>query len=296
MNTENDLRKKILLPVLSLLIFTIAGVAVFSYKQKLQYLFLFLGMGLLVTIFDVVMHFIPQYRQLLRRCIQAMIGGIIFFGISLGVKVNFQFSGVLFDVYAAVVTGALIQFVIARLVLPFFIGNAFCSWVCWSGACFELVNNATAKHSIPKHRSSVIAFGYLLLVFIMASVAVQYGNPVYDDDKILGWIIVENAVILSLGIGLSRFWGNRAYCRILCPFLTISGIFSKYAIFKITPVYSEKCTTCGRCSSACPMFIDVKDYVKKKKRINSRNCIVCERCVSSCVSGSIELAAGLPWR
>ncbi len=296
MNPENDLQKKILLPVLSLVIFTIAGIAVFLYKQKLQYLFLFAGMGLLVTVFDVVMRFLPQYRQLFRRSIQALIGGIIFFGISLGAKVNFQFAGVIFDIYAVVITGALIQFILARLVLPFFIGNAFCSWVCWDGACFELAGNVTVKSSMPKHRSSVIAFAYLLLIFILASAAVKYGNPAYDDGKRLGWIIAENAAILFLGIGLSRFWGSRAYCRILCPFLTISGLFSKYALFKIAPVHPEKCTSCGRCSSACPMLIDVMDFVKKEKRINSRNCIVCERCVSSCVSGSIGLAAGFPWR
>jgi len=51
---------------------------------------------------------------------------------------NFQFTQIVFGFLGGVTTAALIQFIIARIVFPFFIGNGFCSRACWDGAIFEL--------------------------------------------------------------------------------------------------------------------------------------------------------------
>jgi ferredoxin-type protein NapH len=288
--------KNLLLPIFVIIIFSLIGIAVFLYKQRLIYFFLFAGIGLIAGACGSLTILFPEKKQAFRRTTQVLVGGGLFLGLSLRVNVNFQFSEVIFDIFALVATGAIIQFVIARLIMPFIIGNAFCSWVCWDGAIFELAENVIPKSKNNRKRSVVTAFSYLAVAVIIAGAVALYGNPALDESKRFWWIVGENAFILSLGIILSVFLGRRAYCRMLCPFLSVSGLISKYSIFKIKPVNAEKCTGCNRCSKACPMLIDVSGFVKNGKSINSRNCIICEQCVSSCENNCLKLVPGLPWR
>ncbi|MFH0977068.1 MAG: 4Fe-4S binding protein [Spirochaetota bacterium] len=287
---------KFLLPVVLIIIFSMLGLGVYAYKQKPQYFFLFFGMGFMVALGEIIIIIFSQHKQILRRIIQGLVGGGLFFGISINFRVNFQFSEVIFDIMALVVTGALIQFIIARLIMPFVVGNAFCSRVCWDGAVFELSQSLLPKAGTKKHRSVYTASGYLLFIIILAVAVAHYRNPALDENQRIWWIIGENIFLLAAGFGLSYIWGRRAYCRMLCPFITISGVFSKYSIFKIAPANADKCIECGKCNNACPMMIDVSSFVKNRKRINNRSCILCEQCVSSCVNECLKLAPGLPWK
>ena len=164
------------------------------------------------------------------------------------------------------------------------------------GAIFELTQNVIPKSKKIKKRSITIAFSYFAFIVIIASIAANYGNPAFNENKRFWWIVGENSLILGFGIVLSLFWGSRAYCRMLCPFISISGLISKYSIFKIKPVNAERCISCNKCNDSCPMLIDVSSFVKSGKSINNRSCIVCERCVSSCDNNCLKLAPGLPWK
>ena len=65
-----------------------------------------------------------------RLSVQFIIGGFLLFWLSLFIGVNFQFPEIFFDISAGIVTGALIQMLVARVALPFLFGNAFCSRAC----------------------------------------------------------------------------------------------------------------------------------------------------------------------
>ena len=297
----NNIKNKIgnnnfLLPILLIFIFTILGTIVGLYRGQLRYFFLFAGIGIMVSGCECVRILFPKNRQIFRRVTQAIVGGGLFLGISICAKVSFQFPEVVFDLFALITTGAVIQLVIARIIMPFFMGNAFCSWVCWDGAIFELMQSILPKSKNIKKRSIGIAIFYILFLVILASVVAYYGNPALNENTRWWWIVGENSLILSSGLVLSVFWGSRAYCRIFCPFITISGLISKYSIFKIKPVDAANCTGCNKCNKACPMLIDVKSFVKNGKSINARSCIVCERCVSSCEQECLKFVPGLPWK
>jgi ferredoxin-type protein NapH len=288
--------KKYLLPILIVLIFSLLGLGVFTYKLKIQYFFLFFGMGIMVALGECIIILFPKRKQVLRRIIQGLVGGGLILGISINFRVNFQFSEVIFDVLGLVITGALIQFIIARFIMPFIFGNAFCSRVCWDGALFELTQNVFPASKSVKYRSWYSSFGYLFFITILAVVVASYQNPALSEERRIYWILGENIFLLALGFILSSIWGRRAYCRMFCPFLTISGLFSRYSLFKIKPVNPENCIECGKCDKVCPMLINVSWFVKNKKRINNRTCILCEQCVSSCNNGVIKVAPGLPWK
>ena len=111
-------------------VFTLIGLCLSALADKIDYLYMFVGIGAASSVGELLMIRFPKGRQFIRRSIQIGIGGFLFIGLSLYGNVNFQFPEIFFDLFAGVTTGALMQFIIARLILPFIIGNGFCSRVC----------------------------------------------------------------------------------------------------------------------------------------------------------------------
>ena len=257
--------------------------------RDVRYFFLFAGIGLSELITRVIIIHYPKLRQFFRLTIQLLLGSMFIFWLSLSIGINFQFPQIFFDASAGVVTGALIQMLVARIILPFFFGNAFCSRACWTGFFFEITNSKKNITKPPKERSELLAWSYIALLIIVPFSISIFHNPAVDDDLRRNWIIWENLFIVSIGFVLTFFSGSRSYCRLLCPFITISGLFSRFSVFKITPIKSDSCTSCNACTDVCPMLIDVRQNVAEKNKISHKLCIVCERCVSSCPSDILML-------
>jgi ferredoxin-type protein NapH len=288
--------KKYALPLMFMIVFTVVGLCVFAYKQQVQYFFLFAGIGVAQAFCEWLTIFYPAKKQVIRRIFQAFVGGILFIWLSLRVGVNFQFTQIVVGFLGGFTTAAFIQFIIARIVFPFFVGNGFCSRACWDGAIFELVQDKLPKAEHPKKRNEVIAFSYLIGSILVGAIVSSTNNPAINESASRYWIVGENLVLLTLGVGLSGLWGSRIYCRTFCPFISVSGIFSRFSVFKITPINYAKCTSCGKCNESCPMLVDVRESVKNNKRINNKSCIVCEHCVTACPEKCLRLSPGLPWK
>jgi polyferredoxin len=276
--------------------FTLVAVIVALIQQSPRYLALFLTIGIVSSLHEYLISKRPDLRQKSRIALQFFVGVFILFGmVSLNSGVNFQFIEIFFDLAAGLASGALIQLFVARIFLPFFFGNAFCSRACWNGAAFELTPQAGKKAAKQQKRSSVLAWSYLITLVIFALFVTQTNNPAMDVPAKRVWIISENILIICGGFLLSLAYGTRSYCRLLCPFLTISSIFARFSIFKITPIHHEACINCERCNKACPMYIDVRNFVQENKRVKDNMCIVCEQCVSACPNNCLQLFPGKPW-
>ncbi len=280
--------EKYKIPIISFLIFAVIGVIVWIVRD-VRYFYLFAGIGISEFITrSIIIHY-PKLRQFLRLFTQFIIGSMLFGWLSLYFVINFQFPQIFFDASAFIVTGALIQMLVARVILPFFLGNAFCSRACWTGFFFEMTNSKKFISKPPKKRSELLAWGYLVFLIILPITVAFFHNIAEDEEARRLWIIGENTFIITIGFILTFISGSRSYCRLLCPFITISGIFSKFSLFKITPVQADNCTQCNLCNTACPMIIEVKELVLEKKKVAHKLCIVCERCVSACPQDVLKL-------
>ena len=91
------------------------------------------------------------------------------------------------------------------------------------------------------------------------------------------WKIGILIVLALLGIAVYR-----PFCRYVCPLGAIYGAFHPIAFFRIR-VDAQKCTSCGACTRACKMGIDV---VRKP---NSAECIRCGECVRACPHQAIQM-------
>ena len=277
-------------PVIAFAIFVIIGIIVWVIRD-IRYFYLFFSIGFLELSTRIIVIHKPKTKQFFRLMLQAGLSVMFLFWLSLFIGINFQFPEIFFDASAGIVTGALIQMLVARVVLPFFLGNAFCSRACWTGFFFEMTNSKKllSKGKKPMERKEWLAWGYLLLLIIVPLVIALFYNPAENKELRRMWIIGENLFIVSIGFILTFFTGSRSYCRLLCPFITVSGIFSRFSLFKITPLESDNCTSCNACTNICPMLIDVRKQVHKKEKVSDKLCIVCERCVSSCPEDILQL-------
>jgi len=279
----NILRKKagILRGCTILAFFVFIAILVSVYKKQPAYLFLFGGIGFFSGITEYAIATSQKNRQTIRK-INLLAIATLLVSLAFIIGINFQYGQVFVDIYSGVITGALIQFVIARLFLPLIFGNIFCSRVCWDGAMFEILDkNKSSQQQLPSR--SLLSFLFLVLITTAACAAIVFHNFSSSNPNTSRFnFFIANVIIVITGIILSNFLGPRAYCRKICPFLTISGILAPFSFFKVSPFNHYECINCGKCSKACPMHINVMEFVQNNKRINHPDCIMCENCVSAC--------------
>ena len=127
-----QLLEKYKVPIVALLIFVLIGVVMWIIRD-VRYFYLFLTIGFAEFSSRIVVIHYPKTKQFFRLLVQGSLSVLFIVWLSLFIGVNFQFPEIFFDFSAGIVTGALIQIVIARIILPFFLGNAFCSRACWTG-------------------------------------------------------------------------------------------------------------------------------------------------------------------
>jgi polyferredoxin len=278
-------------------VFILAACLIGSWRRDFRYLLLFTGIGFLAGATEFLMARFPERAQLTRRTARFSIAAFLV-SLALIIGVNFQFSGVFFDIYEGIVTGALIQFLVARLIIPFVLGNAFCSRVCWDGAFFEVFEKLSSKDTKPPAKPAFRYPAWILICCLgLATAALLcWFTPKLSPEQRAILFIIENALIITISFPLAGIFGKRAYCRMFCPFLAVSSVFSKFSLFKVTPVNADACSNCGLCDKACPMSIPVRRYVREGRRVSDANCMLCERCVSACPQNCIRISHNKPTR
>ncbi|MGE5677199.1 MAG: 4Fe-4S binding protein [Pseudomonadota bacterium] len=217
------------------------------------------------------------------------------------------FGGVV-SIYQLATTGTFVQkihesaFVMMGILafMSIAFGAVFCGWVCPLGTVQEWIGklgkklagkryNRVIPHKVDRYLRYV---RYLVLAWVIYITAVT-GKLLFSDidpfhAMYLFWsgevglqALILLGVILIVSLVVERPW-----CKYACPLGAVIGIFNSFRLFGITRKESS-CISCGRCSSACPMNINVMGG----KRIKDHQCISCLECTSemSCpVADTVE--------
>ena len=173
---------------------------------------------------------------------------------------------------------------IIPIVTAFIFGRIFCSSVCIFGALQEIVSWKEIK--VPNKLEKILRAGkYLVLFFVLYYIFFQNNpyivcdlNPFFPVFHLWGtpaaWGAAAAAVILSL---LFR----RFFCRWLCPYAVILGLFSRFSLVK-REIIKDKCINCRQCEKACPTrCISLPD-------IDNSNCLMCDRCRVVCKKDAVK--------
>ena len=211
------------------------------------------------------------------------------------------------EVHSAHPAGFFIFLSIVLMSLVF--GKSFCSWFCPIGFISELVGDFGEKFfkrrlKLPKWLDYPLrSLKYLLLaflaysvIFLMSELALKsfLDSPynLVSDVKMYYFFanisqtaLIVIGVLFVLSIMIRNFW-----CRFLCPYGALLGIFSLLSPNKIQR-NATSCIDCGLCNKACPSFIKVD----KVKTVISDECTTCLNCIDVCpVKDTLVLKSLLP--
>jgi len=221
----------------------------------------------------------------------------------LGIK-EWLFSGNLNPIHPAAVV-----ILLSAMLVSLLLRRSFCSWICPIGTVEELLwkrGFSLFKRNIrlPKWLDNILRSPkYLLLAFFIYFIFVKMpieqviGFIASDYNKIadarlldfflnltgLPLIFILVLLLLSLPI-------RNPFCRFLCPYGALLGLFAIFSPAKVTRD-NTTCVACGVCSQFCPVYIPVME----KERVHSPECIGCWRCISYCRAEG-ALAMKLPGR
>ena len=173
-------------------------------------------------------------------------------------------------------------------------GRAFCGYICPFGALQELFGKFSKKKLIvPKKADKPLRFlKYIVLAFVtvMAWITATIWISPYDPYTAFAHIWTGAELFGEMGIGfailvvvlIASIFIDRFFCKYLCPAGAMYGVVSKISPTKIK---RKDCSSCGLCSKACPMNIDVCTV----NTVQSSECIACGQCVATCPSKGKDL-------
>ncbi|MGB4400449.1 MAG: 4Fe-4S dicluster domain-containing protein [Daejeonella sp.] len=138
-----------------------------------------------------------------------------------------------------------------------------------------------------------------LVIIIIAIIILNYfsGNEnvfFVDNYTLTSWYGFAIGALFSgvIGVGFYPIMGSRVWCRFGCPMAAILGLQQRlFSRFRIT-TNGGQCISCGNCSNACEMGIDVRAYAQKGENIVRSSCVGCGICSAVCPRGVLKLENG----
>ena len=174
-------------------------------------------------------------------------------------------------------------------VVAVFFGPLFCGYVCPLGSYQEWVGKLGRKlfprrygKLIPAKLDKVLRYlRYGVLAMVVYQTAVV-GKLVFQDvdpyyamfNFLTGEVALSALIILGLVTVLSLFV-ERPWCKYLCPYGALLGLFNLIRIFPVRRKPST-CIDCKKCDRACPMQI----AVSQGQAVRDHQCISCHECLS----------------
>ncbi len=248
----------------------------------------------------------------LRRIVQIAVFALVFFitvskwlaekGISIpfasqaSLHAVCPFGGVE-TLYQLVMTGMFVQkvhsssFILAIIsaVTALLFGAVFCGYICPFGAFQEWIGRLGRKlfpkiynRAVPAKLDKALRYiRYIVLVMVVyntaatAKLVFQNADPFYalfnfftNEVAVSAYIMLGVVTVLSLVV-------ERPWCKYLCPYGALLGLFNKIRIFKLRRSKST-CINCKKCDKVCPMNVEVSG----KEVISDLQCISCHKCTS----------------
>lgn len=161
---------------------------------------------------------------------------------------------------------SVLLFFILPVFFAFLFGRVFCAGVCPFGALQELVN--IKNYRLSESLTTVLGMiPWLYLIFALLYAVTRSSFIICHFDPFIGiFRLGGDAGMITFGALLlvaSLFIG-RPFCRFICPYGAILGLFSKVSVWKVE-ITPKNCINCDLCRDACPVDAIKPPYENKVK-------------------------------
>jgi NosR/NirI family transcriptional regulator, nitrous oxide reductase regulator len=209
---------------------------------------------------------------------------------------TFLWTAVLWSALAAVVS---------FVVLPLYVwrnNEKFCSYLCGCGGLAETLGDRW-RHLAPRGPGSrrlewagvvILALAVPVTALLLNDAWGFVSSPFLTDAKVFaqGWygLMVDFMLASLVGVALYPVLGNRVWCRFFCPLRAYMEVIARrFGRLAIRP--DDRCISCGECTRACQMGIEVQRFAELQIPIHNANsaCIQCGVCVLVCPMDVLEL-------
>jgi glutamate synthase (NADPH/NADH) small chain len=191
-------------------------------------------------------------------------------------------------VFPSLHTPGTITFFVTLVAVLLFGRRVICGWNCPCVGIRETVGFAFRKDTVKgdvawKFRHSKWFF---FALYVIASLVIMVSAPG-------GWKTTYLSVFYGI-VGITYFgtfflaplFGNRFYCRYLCPYGATFGLLNRIGFFRID-YEADSCTDCGLCVKVCDMGVPIVGIGKKHGNVKVADCMGCGRCVTECPTKSL---------
>ena len=271
--------KKFILPALMLAIFESVATALWLTTDNLFYLFNFSYIGAAVAL-GVFLYGV-KYKHA-RRVTQLLVGLYMLVYLGLISGENMQIEGFWYYLFTGVFEAATIHYAVAKILGPLVFGRGFCGYACWTAMVLDFL-----PYKVPqKPRKKLGWIRYITFAASLIFVAALFLAHVGGIERIMFWaFIVGNAAYYAVGIALAfALHDNRAFCKYICPIAVFLKPMSYFSILRVK-CDKNKCVSCGKCRTVCPMDVDMIDNSRKRK--NGTDCILCFECAKNCPKNAL---------
>ncbi len=217
--------------------------------------------------------------------------------------------------------------VLAFYVFYFFIGKAFCGWVCPLGTVQEWLHRLGRLlrrpfRSLPEaaaKRLRPVKWALLLILVLGLPLAAGMGvtphatgdafcqvcpsrlaTTLLTGDGEQAAIRTGGALDFAFGALANTLFGfilvaglaaRQPFCRV-CPLLAVNATFQRLSPLRLVKAKHDKCEKCGICAQACPMDIP-EIWRESGAKAFTEDCTLCGRCAEFCPDdGVIQIKFG----
>lgn len=273
--------KKYLPSLLIFAVFEAVAVTLWLAKDNLFYLFNFTYIGGFIAL-GLALY--ARKFKYARQVVQLGVGLYMLVYLGLICNENMQIEGFWYYLFLGVFEAATIHYAVAKIFGPLLFGRGWCGYACWTAMVLDFL-----PYKQPKEPRKKLGFlRYITFGLALAFVSALFLLQVKELETVMFWsFLIGNGLYYAAGIGLAfAFKDNRAFCKYLCPITVFLKPASYFSLMRIT-VDQDKCVSCGKCKSVCPMNVNLLD--PSRKRENGTECILCMNCVEACPKKAVKL-------
>lgn len=190
------------------------------------------------------------------------------------------------------------------LVVSVLFGPIFCGYFCPLGTWQEWIGKL-GRRLFPRHYGKLIPpkvdrvlrylrYAVLAAVVYLTAAAVKLVftdvDPYYALFNFFTGEVAWTAIAVLLVTTALSLVVERPWCKYLCPYGALLGLFNLIRIFPIRRK-ADTCIHCGKCDRACPMQIEVS----KADAVRDHQCISCHACLSGAacpVADTVVISSG----